>query len=227
MTSAGADTSDRDLNPDGIAGKSHRRAVRCGTGCFCFAMQSPQGLRARHRRPQGVARKLSTTPPLFGNLPRLRSGRETKVKSSRRRRRAPCRAGRIGWRACRAGHRLGPGRLPPKPVRYINPYPAGGADRHAVAPLLRQDDGAHGPAMDRREPRRRGRQSRHGGAREVGAGRLHARPGRHRGPRHLADALRQAAVQPAHRLHLRLDDLVAAQPAGGQPRASRPSRSPS
>ena len=78
MISAGADSSDRNLNADGIAGR--RIAGRAsGTLCFCFAMQSA----LRDAVPgtfalEVVARKLSTPPPLFGNLPRLQFREESK-----------------------------------------------------------------------------------------------------------------------------------------------------
>ena len=110
------------------------------------------------------------------------------------------------------------GAYPNKPVRYINPFPPA-APTDTLSRLFCA-----------KMPELTGQQwiveNKGGSGGNVGvdalaksrAGRLHAGPGRHRQPRHRADALRQAAVQPAHRLHLRLDDLAAAQHAGGQSR---------
>jgi len=80
---------------------------------------------------------------------------------------------RLGrWRDRPSSRPRGP--TPASRLRYINPFPAGGATDTLSAPVLRQDVGADRPAMDRREQGRFGRQRRHGCARPVGARRLHA-----------------------------------------------------
>ena len=108
---------------------------------------------------------------------------------------------------------------PNRPVRYINPYPPGGPDRHAVAPVLRGDERPDRPAVRGREPRRRRRRHRHGRrSRKSRARRLHARAGRHRLARHFADAQgRQDALRRGEGLHLRHQHLVAAELPGRQP----------
>ncbi len=128
-------------------------------------------------------------------------------------------------RVVRAGRRRGGARcglrrgyLSQSASTLHQPLPSRRADRHAFAPVLRQDDRAHRPAMDRGEPWRRRRQCRHGCTRQVRARWLFARPGWHRRACHCTHPLCQAAVQCAQRLHLRVDHVVAAEPPGGQPR---------
>ena len=110
------------------------------------------------------------------------------------------------------------GTYPNRPVRYINPYPAGGptdtlsrlfcakmTELTGQQWIVENRGGAGGnvgmDALAKSEP--------DGYTLGLGGIAAHAI---------CAHALRQAAVQSAHRLHLRLDDLVAAQPAGGQSR---------
>src|SRR5215475_2667818 len=62
----------------------------------------------------------------------------------------------------RTGPGPGPGHLSQPAGALHQPLPGGRADRHPVAPVLRPDERAHRPAMDRRESRRRRRQCRHG-----------------------------------------------------------------
>jgi tripartite-type tricarboxylate transporter receptor subunit TctC len=133
MASAGADPADRHLNPDGIARRAHAQPggaeslllFRHAASHSERRTQQPISI-CRQRPLHAIAQKMSTTAAPFGNLPRLQD-REEKVTTS---------SSAIGRRMVLGGLTgalaapsivSAQGTYPTKPVRYINPFPAGGA----------------------------------------------------------------------------------------------------
>ena len=104
-----------------------------------------------------------------------------------------------GWswrRPGGAGHcRSAQGTYPNKTVRYINPFPAGGATDTLSRIFCAKMSELSGQQWIVENKGGSGGNVGMDVARQVRARRLHARPGRHRQPRDRADALRQAAVQ--------------------------------